>query len=171
VGRFLGAGYTPTMPDTGRVSTDDYRRQARRLRGALASQPGRLHFKLRELALRHDGGTTDVESAAPLRSRSVPPRADAFADEVATSLDGPVLRYSQRRGLIRTARRLGMGDFEANLVIAAVQHERRSAPVAAASKLDEKPRSGLRLPDLAPLLVVIAVESMVGLGIWRVCFG
>jgi hypothetical protein len=152
------------MPGPRLVSTSDYRRQARRLRGALANQPGRLHYKLRELARRHDSAQApNTCPAAP-----VPRRAEAFAAEVAASLDGAILRYSQRRALMATARRLGMGDFEANLVIAAVQHERRGDHSAGVAKHNVQRR--LRLPDLSPLLVVIAIESLVGLGIWHVCF-
>ena len=38
-------------------------------------------------------------------------------------MDGPVLRYSLRTRLIREAEQHGIGRFEANLIIAAVQHE------------------------------------------------
>jgi hypothetical protein len=45
-----------------------------------------------------------------------------FADVVLASLDGPVLRYSQRTALVDEAERRGIGRFEANLIIAAVLH-------------------------------------------------
>jgi hypothetical protein len=151
------------MPVASQVSASDYCRRARRLRGALAGQPGRLHARLRELAAKHGG---PAERTPP---RAIPARARGFADEVAASLEGPVLRYSQRRCLMLRARELGIGDFEANLVIAAVQHERRGSSSAPASRVALKPRP--RLTCLAPLAVVIAVESLVGLGIWHVCFG
>jgi hypothetical protein len=151
------------MLGPGLLSTSDYRRQARRLRGTFADKPARLHSKLRELARRQDA------AAEGSQSHAMPTRARGFANEVAARLEGSVLRYSQRRFLMSEARRRGIGPFEANLVIAAVQHERRSAPDAAAVRQRVEPR--VRLPDLSPLLVVIAVESLVGLGIWQVCFG
>ena len=141
-----------------------YCRQARRLRALLANQPARLHRELSRLALRRDAR---VASPAPV---DVPSRAQAFADSVASSFEGPVLRYSQRRDLMQRARRIGIGEFEANLVIAAVQHERRKLPAAPTLTTRAADRIW-RLPNLAPLLVVLAVESLVGLGIWKVCFG
>ena len=96
------------------------------------------------------------------------PLARVFADEVARAFDGPVLRYSARRALLRSSRRFGIGDFEANLVIAAVQHERRSAvaqEAPAAAPQAVRPRF-----LLAPLFLVLAVESLVAAGVWQVCF-
>ena len=97
------------------------------------------------------------------------PRARVFADEVARAFDGPVLRYSARRALLRSSRRFGIGDFEANLVIAAVQHERRSA-VAQEAPPAVSPQSARPRFLLAPLFVVLAVESLVAAGVWQVCF-
>lgn len=94
------------------------------------------------------------------------PRARVFADEVARAFDGPVLRYSARRALLRSSRRFGIGDFEANLVIAAVQHERRSA-IGQEAPAPPPARSRFLL---APLFVVLAVESLVAAGVWQVCF-
>ncbi len=51
----------------------------------------------------------------------------AFADLVRRSLDGPVVRYSRRQDLLHTARHLGIGRFAANLIIARVQHQLRTA--------------------------------------------
>jgi hypothetical protein len=148
---------------------DEYRRQARRLRGKLRGQPGRLHRKLRELADRQDAAdgrsameTPAVATAVVTRDR----RASAFAEEVVARMEGPVLRYSQRHALMAVARRTGVGRFEANLIIAAVQH-RRVAEDGAQRPVPEAPR--WKLGALAPLLVVLAVESLVVAGLWRVC--
>jgi hypothetical protein len=160
------------MPGSGHAAAVAYCRDARRLRGTLAHQPARMHRKLRELASRQEPATRAPQaryvSPAGLSGRSVAPRARAFADEVARALDGPVLRYSARRALLRSAYRFGIGDFEANLVIAAVQHERRSA-------VAQKPPAAAPQPArprflLAPLLLVLAVESLVAAGVWQVCF-
>ena len=150
---------------------DEYRRQARRLRGTLRGQPGRLHQKLRELADRQDAAaagsameTPAVATAVVTRDR----RASGFAEEVAARMDGPVLRYTQRRALMAVARRAGVGRFEANLIIAAVQH-RRVAEEGAQRPVPDAPR--WKPGALAPLLVVLAVESLVSVGLWRVCVG
>jgi hypothetical protein len=150
------------MPTAVQPSTSDYCRQARRLRGTLAHRPGRLHVKLRELAAKHD---RPVER--PHR-QIIPSRAGAFAEEVARRLEGTVLRYSQRRLLMNAARQMGIGEFEANLVIAAVQHERRGSSPPPVTRAGSTPRPWL--PSLVPLLTVIAVEALIGFGVWHVCF-
>ncbi len=90
----------------------------------------RIHA-LRELAHKHD--------RIRLQTRSNPVvtlpegAAGRFAHAVRERMDGPVLRYSHRTRLIRQAEQRGIGRFEANLIIAAVQHEvgaeRPKAPV------------------------------------------
>jgi hypothetical protein len=50
------------------------------------------------------------------------PGFTAFAQEVADALDGRDLRYSQRLKLLKRANQFGIRRFDANLVIAMVQH-------------------------------------------------
>ena len=128
-----------------------------------------MHRKLRELAQRQDRSVVAPEPAPSRIASGVAPRSRAFADQVKRSLDGPVLRYSQRRSLLRSARQIGMGEFEANLVIAAVLHGHRSSQTQDVPALPPPHHLGKRLA-LAPFLVVLAVESFVAMGIWRVCF-
>ena len=45
-------------------------------------------------------------------------------------MEGAVLRYSRRMELLRSARRLGIGRFEANLIIATVLHRRGDGAAA-----------------------------------------
>jgi hypothetical protein len=59
-------------------------------------------------------------TAAALRAS--PETVDRFASLVATALDEGVLRHSRRQSLLRRGTNLGLGLFEANLVIAAVVH-------------------------------------------------
>jgi len=83
---------------------------------------------------------TGYDTAEPVARRATTPAvappsaADlgraAFASAVRECLDGPVLRYSLRKALLKQASRLGVGRFEANLVIAEVQHAARDAPFA-----------------------------------------
>ena len=82
---------------------------------------------------RHRQSVAVLVSRKPAKATEADVSAE-FADAVAQAIDGPVLRYSQRQVLVRDAERRGIGRFEANLIIAAVQHrlERehaRSLPV------------------------------------------
>lgn len=97
------------------ASSDEYRRRARKLRARHANDLVALHQALSELAQQTD-------QLATLQPKADGP-AGAFAQLVSQELDGPVLRYSKRQRLIREAERRGIGRFEANLIIAAVQHQ------------------------------------------------
>jgi hypothetical protein len=59
--------------------------------------------------------------------------ARPFLNQVRGSLDGNILHYSERLRLIRVADRMGIARFEANLLIATVQHrtQQQLAPVPA----------------------------------------
>ena len=135
----------------------DYRRAARRLRGRWSHRPRRLHQELRDLAERHN-------SARP--SPAPPPAApggpcQVFAAAVETRLEGPVLRHAQRKRLLASAAKLGIGRFEANLIIAAVQHGRLSSP---ASDPPKRPAPfGLGLVGM-----VVVVEMILAWGAWHV---
>ena len=144
---------------------DEYRRQARRLRATLAPRPTHLHRKLRELADRHDAAAAEESvpcSALPHRHDR---RAGAFAEEVAARMNGPVLRYSQRKALMSAAQRVGIGRFEANLIIAAVRHRQVAGHASHVPAENAVPRRAL---SFVPVVVVLAVESLVALGIWRI---
>jgi hypothetical protein len=114
------AGYTPIV--TVRYADQpapvtDYIRQARRLRARHQSTPARLHQSLMELSSQFD-------QTSP-RPQNVVVRDDPhseFAHYVQSQLEGPILRYSLRLKHLREAERRGIGRFEANLIIAAVQH-------------------------------------------------
>ncbi len=55
--------------------------------------------------------------------------ATAFAGLVAARLNDGTLRYSVRRRLLQHAENRGIGRFEANLIIATVQHQWRQSHV------------------------------------------
>jgi hypothetical protein len=135
-----------------------YCRAARRIRGQWSRRPGRLHRELRELARRQDRKI--VAAPPPLGQRT----CGTFASEVARRLEGPVLRHAERRKLIAAARRMGIGRFEANLVIAAVQHQRGS--------VDARQVAGpMRLRHLAPVALVMGLELAVAWGAWVIFHG
>ena len=72
---------------------------------------------------------------------------------------------SRATAYCRAARRLGIGRFEANLVVAVVQHERRNAtPVA--STMVAQPRGPL--PGLAAVALVLALEVLIAFAAWLV---
>src|SRR4051812_8586847 len=89
-----------------------------------------------------------------LRRPANDPSAE-FADVVAGSIDGPVLRYSQRLVLLKDAERRGIGRFEANLIIAAVLHREGMGQEY------ELPPIASRMGWLAPVLTFVAVQSAI----------
>src|SRR5438874_2651490 len=92
-----------------------YRREARRLRARLHDRPHQLYGSLRQLAERQDAphGAAASAPATPVTY---------FTDMVAGQLRDTILPYPTRLTLLRNAARLGIGRFEANLIIAAMQH-------------------------------------------------
>lgn len=104
----------PTTSSYG-VSSDDYRRRARKLRARHSHDLATLHQALSALA-------QESNREIPTLPKPEGPAA-GFAQLVTQELDGPVLRYSKRQALLREAERRGIGRFEANLIIAAVQHQ------------------------------------------------
>lgn len=136
---------------------DQYRRHARRIRATLAHAPATRMRALRELAHHHDAATgRRVAPAAP---------AATFAELVRERMDGPVLRYSHRTSLLREATRRGIGRFEANLIIAAVQHQagetRVTEPVAARSASSSSSSSWM-----AVVIAFAATQCAILTGLW-----
>lgn len=86
-----------------------------------------------------------------------------FADVVAASIDGPVLRYTQRQVLIRDAERRGIGRFEANLIIAAVLHRRGMG-----QEYELPPVPGGVLEWVAPVMTFVGVQAAILAGAWWV---
>jgi hypothetical protein len=62
----------------------------------------------------------------PLRDESTDRGPKEYARLVEREMDGTILRYSQRQRLIREGERRGLSRFEANLVIAVVEHRKNS---------------------------------------------
>lgn len=80
-----------------------------------------------------------------------------FAEAVADALVAGVLPYADRQRLLRRAARLGIGRFDANLIIASVQH--RESPTS----IDRPIRQGhaaARGGTLGMVAWVLATESV-----------
>jgi hypothetical protein len=102
---------------------------------------------------------------APLTDRSLATDpASAFARIVAEQINGPVLPYSTRSNLLALAARRGIGRFEANLIIALVQH-RRGEDVGVTREDEPAGRRGFRVPAIA---VSGVVQSLILLYGWWV---
>jgi hypothetical protein len=77
---------------------------------------------------------------------------------VEASLCDGALPYARRQDVLRAARRLGVGRFQANLLIAAVQH-RYDPPMA-----EPEPRRADRTAGWATWVVMIVVVEAFVLG-------
>ena len=120
-------------------SSIDYRRHARRLRKLYALEPAALQHRLKDLAIWHDAHSPRGSSEShPLRTAS-PLAVQKTAFEIASArfaslveqrIGHGILRYSDRARLLSDARRLGIGRFYANLVIATLQHNADVEPIS-----------------------------------------
>lgn len=129
-----------------------YRRDARHLRSRLSGKPDELYGSLRQLSDRYDR-----LHALPNGTPATP--TEGFADLVRREVCAGVLPYSNRLGLLTTAGKLGIGRFEANLIIASVQH--RYMP------LDSVEPRRSRLPDrFVSLLVFLLAQTTIVLLAW-----
>jgi hypothetical protein len=86
-------------------------------------------------------------------------RSADFAQWVKSQLDGPVLRYSARLGLLKEGQRRGLGRFEANLVIAAVLYREGMG-----QEYEMRPKAEW----VAPLVTFLLLQSALLAGAWWV---
>jgi hypothetical protein len=128
-----------------------------------------MHQALARLARCHDeAGESPSNVPSPRAAAPIPSygdRSTQFAALVAGQAFGSVLCYSQRLALLRTAARLGLSRFEANLIIASVQHGRE--PREAAPRPIERfasARPASKWPRMIGL--AIAFESLIAAAAW-----
>jgi hypothetical protein len=100
--------------------SDAYRRRARRLRGELDGKPSELYRSLRDLSDQYDN-LPPSEGQHATQIIPITP-ADDFAAQIVRKIHAGVLSYSDRLDLLKLAESMPIGRFEANLIIAAVQH-------------------------------------------------
>jgi hypothetical protein len=100
-------------------TSDQYRRRARRLRHTLRDHPTRLHRSLARLAAEIDHAPAS-ETKSSILPTSIPARR--FEILVREAMAKGMMRYSQRLALFKAAAALGLGRFEANLILAIEQN-------------------------------------------------
>jgi hypothetical protein len=135
----------------------DYRRCARRLRAVHADKPECLQPALLQLAQAMNATRQSVS-----RSRLDSP-AQVFADKIASQLQDGMLRYSQRAALLEESDALGIGPFEANLIIALVQHRARPA-LDGRTPLPDAPTRHRRAA--ITFITVALIQSAICAGYW-----
>ncbi|MGD0464406.1 MAG: hypothetical protein ABSB74_18130 [Tepidisphaeraceae bacterium] len=112
------------------------------------------------LSPRYQSGTrlNDWSHSAILGDRGVVARN--LADLVAARMVGTVLPFSERESLVRAAARHGINRFEANLLIAAVQHQMDVGRQRLA-----KPESA-RMRISSALATFLAVQAGIVAAVW-----
>ena len=148
----------PTAPHA------EYRRRARRIRSVFAAPPVVRMRALSELAREQDRVRREAPPAGPVTTLPEG-RAGRFAELVRERMDGPVLRYSHRAVMIRDAARHGVGRFEANLIIAAVQHQSRTTRSMSATPRDAGAAGAAWTPAIA---AVATTQSLIAAAVWWV---
>jgi hypothetical protein len=120
-----------------------------------------MHQSLGDLARRTDIAAQSHPDFLPAHTLRNPAAARIFAAHVVASMDDGLLRYSQRRALLHKAVKMNIGRFEANLIIAAVQHQQRA-------DVDEEfpPDSGRIQGILIALAIEVAFLLLVAVWYW-----
>jgi hypothetical protein len=130
-----------------------YRRQARRIRARLHDRPHKLLTSLRDLAGRQDSSRSLAAPATP---------AQQFIQVVTSRLGNGVLAYSDRLALVQQAAEFGIDRFQANLIIAALQHQLQGV---ATGWFD---RQGKSNNTMVPLLMFLFLQAAIVLATWIV---
>ena len=157
------------------ISSDEYRRQARRLRCRYAGRPDRLQRSLKTLATRAVPRTSAPDVRDDGRSIDPHPQfrasggpAAAFARHLAREIPSTgILTYSSRLSLLRHAQKIGVRRFEANLLIAAVLERRRQAGRSFPDDADAPGQPG---PLVSTVVTFLLVQGAVVLGAWWLLF-
>jgi hypothetical protein len=95
------------------------------------------------------------------------PNVSHFAQLVALQLEGPILRYSRRLALLRVAEQMNIGRFEANLIIALIQHRLNTGEIQPAIEIEPVQAKPSLYSRLLPLTTFALLQSAIIWGIWR----
>jgi hypothetical protein len=160
-----------------------FRREAWRIRAQGKGNPAQTQEQLRDLIDRQRGApileksirqpatllapALDWSKSALLGQRGAAVRL--FADLVASRLLGPILPFDQRVALLREAGRRDIGRFEANLIIATVQHQlygkrSRVRRKAISEQIVKSPRRRIGLAR--GIATALAVQSAILVALW-----
>jgi hypothetical protein len=175
------------MPHALADPSDVYRRAARRLRSRHAGRPATLYRSLRDLSDRYDQtypvpgetgrcpkwvgeapagpsipGKARLGRSLALAKRGDSSPAEQFGRLVTGRLQNGILRYSARGQLLVAADGMGIGRFQANLIIAAVQHRAEPPP--------HEPLSARRILNPLALALIVLVQALIALTAWGVWF-
>lgn len=165
------------------LPAETYRRQARRLRASFCNDLPRLQRSLRQLANREDARqrTRAREAAETARHTSVVCRVirpassdkdslavDRFAALVESEIQSGILRHSQRMALLRQARRLDISRFDANLIIASVQHRAETYRPRTVSVSNSTIRPRRRFDVVWGVIACLAIEIPLAIAAWKI---
>jgi hypothetical protein len=114
-----------------------------------------LYRSLRDLSDCHDRIYAEL-AQQPLSEQ---PPSSWFADQVFENLTEGVLPFSRRLDLLGTAEDLGIGRFQANLIIAAVQHQHGASGGAESRKTDF---------PLLPIVTFLVIQCGILAAIWGI---
>ena len=136
-------------------SSDQYRRRARRLRHTLRNNPSRLHRSLARLATEIDNRPTPSAKSASVLPTSL--QAQRFHMMVREAMETSPIRYSQRLEMLKMASAMGLGRFEANLILAIEQNRRKPL------RLEEQSRNW---NGLFTVTCIALLQSLILIGAW-----
>jgi hypothetical protein len=148
------------------LSATTYVRQARRIRRAFCSAPTSRYVALRQLADAHDRAAAKADDVPLNRGKDA--AVHVFAQIVQANLFGPLLSYSARQKLLAQAEKLGISRFDANLVIASVQHHApgKEGPLGFIAAMPEPSRQVAWVRWAGLLAATLAAQIVVVLALW-----
>jgi hypothetical protein len=134
-------------------------RQARKLRATYAHKPAEMHRRLSRLTLEDRKTSPDASVNEDSFDCSGERAYRRLVERTIREDASVILRFSQRLELLKEATRRGIGRFQANLIIASVEHALRterahSAPI--------KSRS-----ILSAWVLFATLQSVIVTGLWR----
>jgi hypothetical protein len=155
------------------LGSDDYRRQARRIRASFPGNSFLTQRALNDLARRRDtetqvrdesGSSEHLRTGLEQQARRSTLQLDisavverGFSEHAASKLQPFGFTFSDRVALLSTAEKLGVSRFRANLILAMLENK---AP--ARRKFDaRKPGK----PLASPVMLILAIEILVVCGI------
>lgn len=160
-------GLPPGCTDPRRITASFQRRRAR----LLAELDDPIHYAatraaLDELYLAYATLRDPRRRVAYLRTRVLGNPADELRNHIAAALEDGLLRYTRRQAILQRAAELGIGEFQAQLLIAQVQFGADDLDVIAVPVTGGRPAEPPRLWARAAGVGVLALAMFLGLIHW-----